>query len=86
MAYSVFGVIGATALLVACSSTETAQNIGAKTKEAIAHLPVPANDIDFMTSVFGSFDNVSTYQDDKYLYVESNGIPSHEMMTGITSW
>ncbi|MFP3355458.1 hypothetical protein R0K04_29365, partial [Pseudoalteromonas sp. SIMBA_153] len=42
--YSVFGVLGATALLVACSSTETAQNIGAKTKEAIAHLPVPAND------------------------------------------
>ncbi len=86
MAYSVVGVIGATALLVACSSTETAQNIGAKTKEAMAHLPVPANDIDFMTSVFGSFDNVSTHHDDKYLYVESNGIPSHEMMTGITSW
>ena len=86
MAYSVVGVLGSAALLVACSSTETAQNIGAKTKEAITHLPVPANDIDFMTSVFGSFDNVSTRHDDKYLYVESNGIPSHEMMTGITSW
>ncbi len=86
VAYSVFGVLGSAALLVACSSTETAQNIGEKTKEAIAHLPVPANDIDFMTSVFGSFDNVSTHHDDKYLYVESNGVPSHEMMTGITSW
>ena len=86
VAYSVFSVLGSAALLVACSSTETAQNIGAKTKQAIAHLPVPANDIDFMTSVFGSFDNVSTHHDDKYLYVESTGIPSHEMMTGITSW
>jgi len=30
-----------------------AQNIGEKTKEAVANLPVQANDIEFMTSGFG---------------------------------
>lgn len=31
-------------------------------------------------------DTVKIYQDEKYLYVESNGIPAHQMMVGITSW
>jgi hypothetical protein len=29
---------------------------------------------------------VKTYQDEHYLYVESEGMPSHPMMIGITSW
>ncbi|MCB9418191.1 MAG: YHYH protein [Ardenticatenaceae bacterium] len=29
---------------------------------------------------------VKTYQDAQYLYVESDGMPSHPMMIGITSW
>lgn len=29
---------------------------------------------------------VKTRADDRYLYVESNGLPDHEMMTGITAW
>ncbi|WP_428610697.1 twin-arginine translocation signal domain-containing protein, partial [Sedimenticola sp.] len=29
---------------------------------------------------------VKTYQDEHYLYVESDGMPSHPMMIGITSW
>ena len=36
---------------------------------------------------FASFINpVQTHQDDQYLYVESNGMPAHQMMVGITSW
>ncbi|MFM2309960.1 MAG: hypothetical protein RLY87_2082 [Chloroflexota bacterium] len=31
-------------------------------------------------------DLVSTRRDDTYLYVESRGLPSHNMMVGITSW
>lgn len=30
--------------------------------------------------------NVKTHSDDKNFYVESNGLPDHEMMTGITAW
>jgi len=29
---------------------------------------------------------VKTRSDDKYFFVESNGLPDHEMMTGITAW
>ncbi len=29
---------------------------------------------------------VKTYQDEQYLYVESNGMPDHQLMVGITSW
>lgn len=47
---------------------------------------VPANDIAFLTSIFSKFENVTTRHDNKYFYIESNGIPTHEMMTGITSW
>lgn len=45
-----------------------------------------ANDQTYILEKTPIFKNVSTHHDDKYLYVESNGIPSHEMMTGITSW
>ncbi|MBX7136215.1 MAG: YHYH protein [Fimbriimonadaceae bacterium] len=30
--------------------------------------------------------NVKTHSDDKNFFVESNGLPDHEMMTGITAW
>jgi hypothetical protein len=29
---------------------------------------------------------VKVYQDEQYLYVESNGMPAHQMMVGIKSW
>lgn len=35
---------------------------------------------------FGHFDTVKTSEDSEYLLVESNGLPSHNMMKGITSW
>ena len=36
---------------------------------------------------FSAFANkVTTYRDDKYLHVESDGMPNHNMMVGITSW
>lgn len=47
---------------------------------------VPANDISFMQSIFGSFSGVSTTSDNTYFYVASNGLPSHNMMVGITNW
>lgn len=35
---------------------------------------------------FGHFENVKTAEDGEYLLVESNGLPAHNMMKGITSW
>ncbi|MBP2830664.1 YHYH protein [Aquimarina sp. U1-2] len=47
---------------------------------------VPANDVSQLEVYFGHFSGVTTTADDSYLYVESNGIPEHGMMTGITNW
>lgn len=36
---------------------------------------------------FAAFaDSLKLYQDEQYLYVESNGLPAHPMMIGIRSW
>ncbi len=41
----------------------------------------------FLDSAFTPFKpSVATRWDSKYFYVESNGIPAHNMMVGITSW
>lgn len=41
----------------------------------------------FLDSAFAPFKpSVATRWDTKYFYVESNGIPAHNMMVGITSW
>jgi hypothetical protein len=41
----------------------------------------------FVDAAFEPFKpKVHTFWDDTYFYVESKGIPSHQMMTGITGW
>ncbi|MCP4550760.1 MAG: YHYH protein, partial [Bacteroidetes bacterium] len=47
---------------------------------------IPSNDISYMQSIFGAFSEVSTSSDETYFYVSSNGIPTHNMMVGITNW
>lgn len=47
---------------------------------------VPANDVNFMTSIFEKFAGVSTDADNKWFYISSNGLPEHNMMVGITNW
>lgn len=38
-------------------------------------------------AIYNAFSpNVRTHYDEHYLYVESNGIPHHRMMVGITAW
>lgn len=39
-----------------------------------------------MNAAFTPYNNVSTHWDDNYFYVESQGIPDHQMMVGITAW
>ena len=39
-----------------------------------------------MQSFFGKFEGVTTFTDENYLYISSNGLPDHDMMVGITNW
>lgn len=48
---------------------------------------VPANNPAQMTAAFAPFSShVTTHFDSQWFYVESDGMPDHSMMTGITSW
>lgn len=47
---------------------------------------IPPNDVAEMKSLFESFDGISTSSDSNYFYISSNGLPSHNMMVGITNW
>ncbi len=76
-----YGFIGALLLFfIACSKNDNSDI----DEEPMSM--VPENDISFMKSIFGSFSEVGTSSDDTYFYVSSNGIPSHNMMVGITNW
>jgi hypothetical protein len=60
-------------------------------KDAVLNSNTPTtfvNDTAFLRSIFEPFKSsgVSTRYDGTYFYVESNGIPTHNMMVGITSW
>lgn len=49
-------------------------------------IDVPGNDLTYMQGLFEKFSGVTISSDDTYFYVSSNGLPDHEMMTGITAW
>ena len=48
--------------------------------------PIPPNNVTEMKALFEKFDGISTSSDSNYFYVSSNGLPSHNMMIGITNW
>ncbi|PWJ60681.1 YHYH protein [Dyadobacter jejuensis] len=60
--------------------------IGCKSNASGVEIIMAKNNISYLESIFGVFDKVSTRSDDKYFYIESDGIPDHEMMTGINNW
>ncbi|GAA3629540.1 YHYH protein [Flavivirga jejuensis] len=60
--------------------------MGCKTNISSKGIKMAKNDISYLESIFGVFDKVNTRYDSKYFYIESDGIPEHEMMTGITNW
>ncbi len=76
----VYGALGVILVLVACETTNSAY------RSAVLNTKVPANEIDFLNAVFGVFEKVNTRHDAQYFYIESDGIPAHEMMTGISNW
>lgn len=60
--------------------------VGCKTNVSSEGIKMAKNDVSYLESIFGVFDKVTTRYDDQYFYIESDGIPEHEMMTGITNW
>lgn len=76
----VSGLLGCTLVIVGCNSNSSDKGLIALSTK------VPANNIDFLTSIFGAFEKVNTRHDDEYFYIESDGIPKHEMMSGISNW
>jgi hypothetical protein len=48
---------------------------------------IPKTSISFLDAAFQPYKpSIATKHDDNYYYVESNGIPAHNMMVGITRW
>lgn len=48
-----------------------------------------ADNVPELAKAFAAFvklKSIKTHWDDRYFYIESNGIPAHQMMVGITSW
>lgn len=74
-----YGFIGAyMVLFVSCKST------GSNKTSSIVN--VPSNNVSLMQSFFEKFNGVTTHSDENYLYISSDGLPSHDMMVGITNW
>lgn len=73
-------------LVIACSKSDTTTTNGTITPTAPS-VSLPKTTTGFIDSAFASFKpGISTKWDDTYFYVASNGIPTHNMMVGITSW
>ncbi len=69
------------------SSISNSENTNQSDESTTAEIITPlSNDISKMKSLFEAFDGVTTSSDSDYFYVSSNGIPSHNMMEGITNW
>ena len=75
-------------ILIACSKSET-------TNTTITNNPISTpiiatiakTNFTFIDSAFAAFKpSISTSWDDTYFYIASTGIPSHNMMIGITNW
>ena len=77
-----------TMVAIACSKSTTTNNTNGNTNNnnnTIATLPKTSTS--FIDSAFTPYKpSITTKWDDTYFYIGSTGIPSHNMMIGITSW
>lgn len=53
---------------------------------AVGSTPLPSAGARLMQSAFGAFPKLRTRSDGRYFYIESDSIPDHNMMVGITAW
>ena len=79
---------------VADDENESAEQIVVELPLLLAQLdqkqsPAAAGNVPEMAKAFAAFVKlkaINTRWDDRYFYLESNGIPDHRMMVGITAW
>jgi hypothetical protein len=82
----ILGTLVFSAVLIACSKTETPTTTPTNSTTT-STITLPKTNFTFIDSAFDSFKPaISTKWDNTYFYVASNGIPSHNMMVGITNW
>lgn len=67
--------------IISCSSDDD-ETIIDEIEDLISAITDPAT----IKEAFDPYTNVTTSWDDDYFYVESSGIPDHQMMVGITAW
>lgn len=65
--------------VVACGSDDGVTDL-------VEELISATSDAATIEAAFAPYSNVTTISDETYFYVESDGIPDHEMMVGITAW
>lgn len=76
-------LLGLLMIAVGCSSDDPIQDIEDQVDELISAVTDPSS----IDAAFEPYKHlVSTRWDDDYFYVESSGIPDHQMMVGITAW
>lgn len=75
-------------LLAACGGSGGASAAAASsTPGGSSGGSVPANDPAVMSAAFAPFSShLHTHADSQWFYVESDGMPDHNLMVGITSW
>ncbi|WP_411826067.1 YHYH protein [Luteolibacter sp. AS25] len=77
-----FSVLSANAHEISSSADHHHDN-SSEGAEKIAKQATPPSQAEY----FGKFSpRVNLRWDDSFLYIESNGLPQHDMMTGITAW
>ncbi len=70
---------------IACTKKETVPSTDNNSNNS--NTSIPKNRISFLDSAYQAFKpTVSTSSDNTYYFVACNGLPSHNMMIGITSW
>jgi hypothetical protein len=72
----------------ACSKSATPNNTNGNTNNNNnTNATIPKTSIGFIDSAFTPYKpSITTKWDDSYFYIGSTGIPSHNMMIGITTW
>ncbi|MEY4540745.1 MAG: hypothetical protein RLZZ306_2502, partial [Bacteroidota bacterium] len=80
----VYIFVNISVFFTACKTSET---VTPTTPSTTGTTTLSKTDPAFIETVFSSFKTlVKTRYDDTYFYVESEGIPAHNMMVGITNW
>ncbi len=63
-----------------CTTTANLTNLTDTVSDTIT------SQIETMQAAFSRYTGVTTFYDANYFYVESNGLPEHNIMVGITTW